>query len=270
MKTNLLQHLRCPKSGQVLTLEALEPASQEDSNPELEIMDGWLVSESGANRYPIRNGIPRFVPESNYADNFGMQWNHFAKTQLDSHSGHRISADRFWEATAWNSAEMNGKWVLDVGCGSGRFAEVALSSGAQVVALDYSSAVDACYTNLHHHPNLHVIQGDIYSLPFAPNSFSFVYSLGVLQHTPDVAKAFASLPPIVRGGASMRRLLRKIFEKPIAPKILVTSLYQEHAQTEVVLPARGDRANFASHKPCAGTNSRRRKTPKARDTCCQL
>lgn len=195
MRYGLIQFLRCPKSGKPLQWEG-EDATGNDG----ELQEGWLVSEDRQHRYPVREGIPRFVPESNYADNFGMQWNHFAKTQLDSHSGHSISADRFWMATGWNSAEMKGKWVLDVGCGSGRFAEVALSSGAQVVALDYSSAVDACYANLQHHPNLHVIQGDIYSLPFAPDTFSFVYSLGVLQHTPDVPKAFAALPPIVRGG----------------------------------------------------------------------
>lgn len=198
MKHELIQHLRCPQTGKRLDWEGATGAANDS-----ELLEGWLVTEDGHNRYPVRNGIPRFVPESNYADNFGMQWNHFAKTQLDSHSGHSISADRFWLATSWNPDEMNGKWVLDVGCGSGRFAEVALSSGAHVVALDYSSAVDACYTNLRHHGNLHVIQGDIYSLPFAPNTFSFVYSLGVLQHTPDVAKAFAALPPIVSGGGQL-------------------------------------------------------------------
>ena len=62
---------------------------------------------------------------------------------------------------------MNGSWVLDAGCGAGRFAEIALSSGANVVALDYSSAVNACYLNLKEHSNLHVVQGDIYALPFA-------------------------------------------------------------------------------------------------------
>lgn len=212
MKHELIQHLRCPQTGKRLDWEGATGAANDS-----ELLEGWLVTEDGHNRYPVRSGIPRFVPESNYADNFGMQWNHFAKTQLDSHSGHSISADRFWEATGWNPAEMNGKWVLDVGCGSGRFAEVALGSGAQVVALDYSSAVDACYTNLQHHPNLHVIQGDIYSLPFAPNSFSFVYSLGVLQHTPDVAKAFASLPPIVRGGG---RLCVDYYEKSFKSLLL--------------------------------------------------
>ena len=167
MKRELVQYLRCPVSGKRLHWEG---AITSDSNADLQ--EGWIVSEDGHHRHPVRGGIPRFVPATNYADNFGMQWNHFAKTQLDSHSEHPISADRFWKATGWKPADMKDQWVLDVGCGSGRFAEVALSSGAQVVALDYSSAVDACYANLRHHPNLHVIQGDIDSLRFAPDSFA--------------------------------------------------------------------------------------------------
>ncbi len=202
MKTELLELLRCPNTGQRLHLEGA------NENP-LEIDAGSLVSEDGQHRYPVLGGIPRFVPQSNYADNFGMQWNHFAKTQLDSHSGHSISADRFWKATDWSPTEMKNQWVLDVGCGSGRFAEIALSTGAKVVGLDYSSAVDACYANLKHHPNLHVVQGDIYALPFAPESFQFVYSLGVRQHTPDVAKAFAALPPMVRRGGDFASIITK-------------------------------------------------------------
>lgn len=196
MKIELLELLRCPETGQRLHLEGGNDSSQV-------VEDGWLVSQDGQQRYPLLKGIPRFVPQSNYADNFGMQWNHFRQTQLDSHSGLPISTNRFWQATGWSSESMKGKWVLDAGCGAGRFAEVALMAGAKVVALDYSSAVDACYTNLNHHTNLHVVQGDIYALPFAPETFPFVYSLGVLQHTPDVAKAFAALPPMVRGGGGL-------------------------------------------------------------------
>ncbi len=190
MKQELLERLRCPQTGQRLTLDP--SASSID-----EIESGWLVSEDSQHRYPIRNSIARFVPEVNYAENFGMQWNHFRQTQLDSYSGHSISAERFWKATGWHQNDLKDQWVLDVGCGAGRFAEVVLNAGAKVVALDYSSAVDACYANLKHHPNLHVVQGDIYALPFERESFSFVYSLGVLQHTPDVAKAFAALPNMV-------------------------------------------------------------------------
>lgn len=204
MKQELLERLRCPVSGQRLRLDVLEPTADAIEN-------GWLVSEDGQHRYPIRNGIPRFVPEANYADNFGMQWNHFRQTQLDSYSGHPISANRFWKATGWHPEDMKGKWVLDAGCGAGRFAEVALNAGAHVVALDYSSAVNACYANLKRHPNLHVVQGDIFALPFERGSFPFVYSLGVLQHTPDVAKAFAALPPMVASGGG--RLCVDYYEK---------------------------------------------------------
>lgn len=196
MKIELLELLRCPKTGQRLRLENGNSDSQA-------VEEGWLISADGQQRYPVLRGIPRFVSQSNYADNFGMQWNHFRKTQLDSHSGHPISTERFWLATGWKPEQLKDQWVLDAGCGAGRFAEVALLAGAKVVALDYSSAVDACYANLKHHPNLHVVQGDIYALPFAPETFPFVYSLGVLQHTPDVAKAFAALPPMLRGGARL-------------------------------------------------------------------
>lgn len=196
MDLQLVSLLRCPVTHQRLRLEEIESDGRGRSRLA-------LVSEDERNHYPVCNGIPRFVPESNYADNFGMQWNHFRKTQLDSHSGHPISSERFWKATGWRPQALEGKWVLDAGCGAGRFAEVALGAGANVVALDYSSAVDACHANLKHHPNLHVVQGDIYALPFAPETFDFVYSLGVLQHTPDVAAAFAALPPMVRPGGAL-------------------------------------------------------------------
>ncbi|MFT3858144.1 MAG: methyltransferase domain-containing protein [Aquabacterium sp.] len=197
MHIELLSLLRCPVTGQALQLVDAEYA--QDGR----VRSGRLVSADGSRSYPVRNHVPRFVPESNYADNFGMQWNRFSRTQLDSHSGCPISAERFWRATGWTPEDIRGKWVLDIGCGSGRFAEVALMAGAKVVALDYSTAVDACHANLGHHPGLHVVQGDIYALPFDKGTFPFVYSLGVLQHTPDVHKAFASLPPMVAPGGRL-------------------------------------------------------------------
>jgi SAM-dependent methyltransferase len=208
MHIEFLKILRCPQTGQQLRLEGPVYSDRR-------VREGWLVSDNGMHRYPIRDFIPRFVPASNYADNFGMQWNKFKKTQLDSYSGLPISANRYWKATGWKPDEIKGQWVLDAGCGAGRFAEVALAAGANVVALDYSTAVDACYTNLKHHPNLHVVQGDIYALPFMKGFFQFIYSLGVLQHTPNVDRAFAALPPMVNG-----RLCVDVYEKTWKRKLL--------------------------------------------------
>jgi SAM-dependent methyltransferase len=221
MQPKIVEILRCPQTGDELRLE---DAVFSDGR----IKSGWLISEKG-NRYPVKDFIPRFVPASNYADNFGMQWNKFPKTQLDSYSGLPISSERFWKSTEWKSAEIAGKWVLDAGCGAGRFAEVALKSGANVIALDYSSAVDACYANLKEYPNLTVVQGDIYALPFPKEFFSFVYSLGVLQHTPDVAKAFAALPPMLMPGGQLcvdfyedtlrSKLMPKFWLRPITKRM---------------------------------------------------
>jgi SAM-dependent methyltransferase len=196
MRTELLEILRCPLTGERLVLEGAEGCDGR-------IRSGWLASEGGQHRYPVREFIPRFVPSSNYADNFGTQWNEFRRTQLDSYSGQPISSTRFWKATEWRPEDIAGKWVLDAGCGAGRFAEVTSQAGARVVALDYSSAVDACYENLKRHDNVHVVQGDIHALPFQKGSFAFIYSLGVLQHTPDVAKAFAALPPMLAKGGQL-------------------------------------------------------------------
>jgi len=233
MKTSLIPRLRCPVSGQSLHAQDAHGAPLAASAAEL--AEGWLVSEDDQHRHPVRGGIPRFVSASNYADNFGMQWNKFSRTQLDSHSGHPITAERFWAATGWKPADLKDRWLLDVGCGSGRFAEVALDAGANVVALDYSSAVDAAAANLCQHERLHVVQGDIYALPFAPASFDAVYSLGVLQHTPDVERAFMALPKMVKPGGALAvdfygksrksALLPKYWLRPLTKRLPKTTLF---------------------------------------------
>ena len=212
MRKELVQLLRCPETRQPLSLEI-------ERELHGRVFTGSLVSSDGRRCYPVEDYIPRFVAKQNYADNFGIQWNAFRRTQLDSFSGHSISSDRFWKASGWEPASMTGRWVLDVGCGAGRFAEIALEAGAKVVALDYSSAVDACYENLKHHPNLYVVQGDVYALPFAEEAFSFVYSLGVLQHTPDVAGAFSALPVVLaKGGCICVDFYERTWRRILLPK----------------------------------------------------
>jgi SAM-dependent methyltransferase len=160
----------------------------------------------------VVNGIARFVPDDVYAGNFGMQWNRFRTTQLDRYNGTTISRDRFKLVTGWDLGQLAGKRVLDAGCGAGRFAQIALDAGAEVVAVDLSSAVDACQANLGPHPGLTVVQASLYELPFRPQSFDFIYSIGVLQHTPDVERAVKALPPLLKPGG---QLAYWIYEKKL-------------------------------------------------------
>lgn len=194
--------LRCPQCGGTFTSGA-----------------NVLRCDACRSEYPVVGGIPRFVPRENYASNFGFQWNRFRTTQLDSHTGVPVSADRFARETGWSAATLAGKRVLDVGCGAGRFAEIAVGTGARVVALDYSSAVDACRANLPQ-ANLHVVQGDVYALPFAPGTFDYVYSLGVIQHTPDVERTVKALvAPLRPGGQLVVDVYAKTLKGWLHPRI---------------------------------------------------
>jgi len=212
MRPELLELLGCPNCKTRLVLRDAHEAKGE-------VESGQLVCGACAQQYPIISFIPRFVPAENYAASFGLQWNTFRQTQLDSHSGIPISRERFLLQTGWSPEDLMGKTVLDVGCGAGRFAEVALSCGANLVAIDYSSAADACWQNLAPHSRLNVVQGDIYRLPFQPHMFDFVYCFGVLQHTPDVEKAFLSLPKQLRAGGHLAvDVYPKIFLNLLWPK----------------------------------------------------
>jgi SAM-dependent methyltransferase len=204
MRDSLLKLLRCPKCKTPLRLEGERREGEE-------IVEGELVCEAGC-RHPIAGAIPRFVPRENYAGNFGLQWKRFGRVRLDSAAGNQISRTRFLATTGWTEATAQGLLVLDGGCGAGRFAEIAASLGAEVVALDYSEAIDACRENLgpRFGARVHFVQGDLLHLPFAPRSFDGAYSMGVLQHTPDPFGCLAQLAGAVKPGGSV---VGDIYEK---------------------------------------------------------
>ncbi len=154
-------------------------------------------------KFYIKDNVLDFVNNDDYSESFGMQWNIFKKTQLDSYSGHPITYERFWNATSWNKNELKDKWVLDLGCGQGRFAEIALEAGANVICVDYSSAVHACRENLSKFDNCYVLKADINNLPLIKENFEYVYSLGVIQHTPNVNQSFNSVIDMVQPGGKV-------------------------------------------------------------------
>jgi 2-polyprenyl-3-methyl-5-hydroxy-6-metoxy-1,4-benzoquinol methylase len=140
---------------------------------------------SAGHRFPISDGIPRFVPATTYADHFGEQWKRYRLTQLDSYTGHPITRERMrrcFGERLWNGLE--GRDVLECGCGAGRFTEILLDRGARVTSVDLSDAVDANAANFPLGPRHRIAQADILALPFAKASFDVVVCLGVLQHTP--------------------------------------------------------------------------------------
>jgi SAM-dependent methyltransferase len=142
------------------------------------------------------------VPKDNYATTFGYQWTIHATTQYDSHTRTTISQERFFNETKW-ARRLEGEIILEVGSGSGRFTEQAISTGAMVISLDYSYAVEVNYQSNGHHANVLIVQASIYDMPFPKNSFDKVICIGVLQHTPDVKRSFMELPPYLKSGGKL-------------------------------------------------------------------
>jgi SAM-dependent methyltransferase len=153
---------------------------------------------------PRVGGVLRFVDSDSYAQSFGKEWNWFEQTQLDRPEENRTeSREMFALKTGFTPGELTGKTVLDVGCGMGRFADVAASWGAKVVGVDLSIAVEAANRNLGELPNTAFLQTDVFDLPLREESFDFIYSIGVLHHTPDTHGAFSNLPRLLKPGGKI-------------------------------------------------------------------
>lgn len=196
MQIKLLDLLCCPKcSGELSCVPTVEEAG--------EIVEGRLECTGCGAIYPIEGTIPRFVERDNYADSFGYQWNLFSRTQIDSFNGTGDSARRFYSETGWTKEGLKGKWVLDAGCGAGRFMDVVSQNECEAVGIDLSSAIDASRKNLEGRKNVHLIQASIYDLPFKQGAFDACYCIGVIQHTPDPVKTMSCLPKFVKRGGDI-------------------------------------------------------------------
>ena len=182
MNLNHLDILRCPVCSSHLVGSDLEIHHSRF------IVKGKLTCDNCRSTFPISNHIPRFCTSvSHPADSFGYQWNSFALSQIDNCANTDESYIRLTSETCLSSKTVEDKTVLEVGCGAGRFLHINLSfNPSLLVGLDVTSAVDSVFQHISPYTdNLLLVQADILSAPFKHNSFDFVYSIGVLHHTPD-------------------------------------------------------------------------------------
>jgi SAM-dependent methyltransferase len=196
MKEDHLKYLACPECKNPLDILKVKKRKKDS------IESGTLRCSECHKEYDILRHIPRFVPIENYASGFGFQWTKHSRTQYDSYSGTNVSEKRFFEETKW-PRDLRDQTVLEVGSGSGRFTEQATLTGAMVVSMDYSYAVDSNYASNGNKSNVLIVQSDIYNMPFKEEFFDKLFCFGVLQHTPDVRKAFLLLPRYLKSGGKL-------------------------------------------------------------------
>jgi len=231
MREDQVKFLICPECKRPLVLR------EEKRTEKNFIESGKLKCSNCESEYPIVRYIPRFVSLKNYATSFGLEWTKHAKTQYDSYTDVNVSEKRFFEETKW-SRVLTGEFILEVGSGSGRFTEIASSTGAIVISMDYSYAVEANYASNGKKDNVLIVQADIYNMPFRENFFDKLFCFGVLQHTPDVKKSFLTLPRYLKSGGDIavdvyrnfsgikRLLTTKYWVRPITKRINKEILYK--------------------------------------------
>lgn len=190
MHHSFLKFLADPESLEPLTLEATEA-------------DGGFVESgflrSSVTAYPIVRGIPRFVGHApaNYSRSFGYQWHRWPRLQFESENigkpmeGHTRAMWQRITGVDGGPSSLQGTTVIDIGCGPGRFVDVARSKGAHVIGIDYSDAVEGAERNFKRDPNVCVCQADAMKLPLRRSSIDGAFSIGVLHHTPNPAAGIA-------------------------------------------------------------------------------
>ncbi len=235
MYRQLLRFLRCPSCRRTLEVTPLVPASPDSE----EVEEGLLHCDRG-HWFPVAGGIPRLLPDSlsehwseleahippgsslrdgpgslvaasydrRTRQNFSHEWEHHElgdKTwgmELD----YRVNT-YFLEPLRIPPEDLQGKVLLDAGCGNGSQSVAYTEFGLDVIALDISSGVERGHEFRHRRPGarpdrVHFVQGDLTSPPIAPGSVDIVHSAGVLHHTPDTEESFHRLCPLLGPGGT--------------------------------------------------------------------
>jgi SAM-dependent methyltransferase len=132
--------------------------------------------------------------QSRTISTYSLQWNRYRIL--------RPEEDRatFRHRTGLSNEDLSGALVLDGGCGMGRYVRVAAEAGARVVGIDLSEAVRAARDLNADRPVVGLVRADLFRLPFPEGTFDHIYSLGVLDHTPDPRAAFLSMARRLKPG----------------------------------------------------------------------
>ena len=133
-------------------------------------------------------------------EGFGEEWSAFDQSDLDPQERRRLfeqyfSLFPFYELP--DDAE-----GFDLGCGSGRWAELVVPKVARLNCIDPSvKALEVCRRRLAGAANVVFHLADADAIPLPDDSQDFGYALGVLHHIPDTARAMRDAVRKLKPGA---------------------------------------------------------------------
>jgi SAM-dependent methyltransferase len=200
MRLTLLDYIVCPKCQKRFELKILTQHGDH-------IMEGSLQCEGCGTSYAIQEGIPRLLDQHTIdqrnkttAERFGQEWEDFDFIDIQRYTQQFLD----WIFPVQSEFFYN-KLILDAGCGKGRHCVVSAKFHArEVIGIDLADgSVITAFRNTKDTPNIHIIQANLYHLPFKSDTFDYVYSIGVLHHTPEPKKASICLVEKVKPGGAI-------------------------------------------------------------------
>lgn len=133
-------------------------------------------------------------------DGFGDEWERFTQEALTTDELN-TRFNEYFSIFPWDQLPEN-PVGFDMGCGSGRWAELVADKVGSLNCVDPSErALNVARKRLANKNNCHFHLQSVDTLPFANNSQDFGYSLGVLHHIPDTKSALKSCVDKLKPGA---------------------------------------------------------------------
>ena len=177
------------------------------TNKSLEETDTHLISKNS--KYPIIDGIPKFVKSESNDDQykiqkcFSYQWVKSDFGQPEKFSDEAIKQDvlETMDLTEEDLALFDDKLVLDVGVGSGASSRLWSPRAKEFHGVDIGDGIYRAKNTLKNSTcNPILSHADLHHLPYKDESFDVIVSNGVLHHTPNTKLALKSVYPKLQKG----------------------------------------------------------------------
>ena len=199
MNIKILEYLRCP--------ECLSEVYLKD-NPEgkTEIIEDELSCHKCNKTYEIKQGVPIMTSSlekdmKKVQKTFSKEWklHKYGETKTWGLTQEERKA-YFLKQMGVEKSDLKDKTLFDAGCGNGELTLKLQDYGFKyIIGMDLSNSVFEAYEHNTNKENIFFVQGDIMKPPFENKSFDYIYSDGVIHHTPNAKFSFSKLADLTKG-----------------------------------------------------------------------
>lgn len=199
--------------NQALLKYLVDPA---DGTPlKYDLKNSQLYTEHNNNRYNIESNVPILLKQQ--AEQEVKQSQHHELQQTNFHyvdhyqkdaiafnyfepytDGATVHENRRLHEAIVKEIPKQAEVVLDVGSGGAWLAQALKNAGKQIISFDISPKNTKAAISKYPFENHHAVTGDVYALPFAPNSIDCIVTSEVIEHVPDPASFLACLLKVLK------------------------------------------------------------------------